>query len=188
MKADVPIEVSGLGDQPYEGCHLTVTESGFYSALITIDWDGGYVQSVDIAFTRIDSVNVMINSVVGISGSEWGYEGNEWWCDPFINQNGITTQATLKSMNVVDNSSYAGTYVWELESLHIEDQCEFKLRFRGEWYGNGEATIEGLNCYDTEYKSNFIVSPGQKGDYKLTITIEWDGEKHTSMIGRFKKL
>ena len=100
---------------------------------------------------------------VGFSGSVLG------WDDPAFDTN---DRAAFKSKNVTDNTTFAGTYTYELAAVTFAAGDEFKVRVNGAWVGAGEggATIEGLSVSGED---NFVA--GEAGTFKATITFDWDG-------------
>ena len=110
--------------------------------------------------TYVDASTVL----VGFSGS---FGGIDAWTDPADNR-----LAVFVSKNVTDESTYAGTYTFEVPSLVISENDQFKVRVDGKWIGAGEggATVEGLTVSGTD---NFVA--GENGIYKVTITFDWDG-------------
>ena len=170
-----------------DGADFNVSAGGQFKVTFTAEWDGEGLTSLKADFTKLgDLVLDPSTFVVGVSGSMWMDGTNDYgWNDPFVDVDGVTTKATFVSKNVTDNATLAGTYVWEIESLPITDGGDFKLRQGGDWVGIGGCTIEGLTVEGTD---NIKVSDGQTGDYKVTLTIVWDGNARTSFTGKFEKI
>lgn len=183
------VEVSGLeyDDLETDNDHnFQVTKPGAYKVVFNAEWDGEALTSFKVAFTRLGDLLLDPSTFrVGISGSMWD-NGDGNWKDPF-EKDDLKTLATFKSKNVTNDATLAGTYVWEIASLPIVDEGQFKLRDGGDWVGASGASVEGLT-FTVASDDNFIVSAGQAGDYKVTITLTWDGEKRTAFVGKFEKL
>ncbi len=111
--------------------------------------------------------------VVGFSGSAIG------WDDPSFDAG---DRATFKSKDLTDETKYAGTYTYELASLAVAENDEFKVRINGDWIGTAGATVEGLAVTGTD---NFIA--GEAGTYKVTVTFAWDGLKASEVKAIFAK-
>ena len=122
--------------------------------------------------TYVDASTV----VVGFSGS---FGGIDAWTDPADNR-----LAVFVSKNVTDEATYAGTYTFEVPSLVISENDQFKVRVDGKWIGAGEggATVEGLTVSGTD---NFVA--GENGIYKVTITFDWDGLAPSNVKAVFAK-
>ena len=122
--------------------------------------------------TYVDASTVL----VGFSGS---FGGIDAWTDPADNR-----LAVFVSKNVTDESTYAGTYTFEVPSLVISENDQFKVRVDGKWIGAGEggATVEGLTVSGTD---NFVA--GENGIYKVTITFDWDGLAPSNVKAVFAK-
>jgi hypothetical protein len=110
--------------------------------------------------------------VVGISGTM-----NSW---------GDPAGATLAKYNagkstVTDPLSKAGTYVYNIAGLTFAAGAEFKFRSNGGWLGFGEIEISGVTAAG-EQGGNIS---GVDGCYDIEITLEWDGEKATSIKAAF---
>lgn len=83
--------------------------------------------------------------------------------------------------SVKDQETLAGTYIYNVTDLYIDG--EFKLRYNGAWLGvgNSEVTLVGVSNTGTD---NFVVATGA---YNIKMTVEWDGEKMTSLKAEFSK-
>ena len=105
--------------------------------------------------------------VVGFSGSALG------WDDPSFETN---DRAAFANKNVTDETTFAGTYEFQLNGLAVAEGDEFKVRINGQWIGVGGATVEGLAVSGTD---NFIAD--QAGTYTAVITFAWDGGNYSDV-------
>ena len=184
-----------LGDITYEdgneGADMVVNKPGQYKVVFTAKWDGEGLESLSATFTYLGELKLDPSTFkVGVSGSIWKDGSTDYgWNDPF-EKDGVCTIATFKSKNVTDNATLAGTYVYEIASIPVVADGEFKLRFNGAWLkAELEATVEGVEVTSTGGGDpSFKFAAGTDGDYKVTITAVWDGEKATSVAGKFEKL
>lgn len=185
-------QVDITGDLEYDGedgADINVTKPGAYSVKFTAEWDGEALTSFAAEFTRLGDLLLDPSVfVVGVSGSLWD-NGDGTWKDPFKTDE-LTTLATFKSKDVTDAATLAGTYVYEVASVPAKANGEFKLRFNGAWLkAETESTVEGVEVTSTGGGDpNFKFAAGTDGNYKVTITAVWDGEKPTSVVGKFEKL
>ena len=109
--------------------------------------------------------------VVGFSGSAIG------WDDPSFEAN---DRAAFASKNVTDETTYAGTYEYQLNGFAVAENDEFKVRINGQWIGVGGAEIEGLAVSGSD---NFIA--GATGTYNVTVSFAWDGSNHSDVKAVF---
>ena len=109
--------------------------------------------------------------VVGFSGSALG------WDDPSFETN---DRAALANKNVTDETTFAGTYEFQLNGLAVAEGDEFKVRINGQWIGVGGAEIEGLAVSGSD---NFIA--GATGTYNVTVSFAWDGSNHSEVKAVF---
>ena len=188
------VEVTGLEYDDLEtdtDHNFQVTKPGAYKVVFNAEWDGEALTSFKATFTRLGDLLLDPSTFkVGISGSLWKDGSTDYgWNDPF-DKDGVCTIATFKSKNVTDATSLAGTYVYEIASLPVAADGEFKLRYNGAWLkAESEATVEGVEVTSTGGGDpSFKFAAGTDGDYKVTITAVWDGEKATSVAGKFEKL
>ena len=105
--------------------------------------------------------------VVGFSGSALG------WDDPSFETN---DRAAFANKNVTDETTFAGTYEFQLNGLAVAEGDEFKVRINGQWIGVGGAEIEGLAVSGSD---NFIA--GATGTYNVTVSFAWDGSNHSEV-------
>ncbi|MBO4634547.1 MAG: hypothetical protein J5669_04160 [Bacteroidales bacterium] len=186
-------DVEGLEyEEGAEGADFNVTKAGQYAVKFTAVWDGEGVTSLKVVFTYTGELRLDPSTFkVGISGGMWKDGTTDWgWNDPFENDS-VKTIADFVSKDLTDNATLAGTYVYEIASLPIDNEGgEFKLRYNGAWLkAELESTVTGLDVESTGGDDpSYKAAAGQGGNYKLTITAVWDGEKPTSVAGVFVKL
>ena len=132
--------------------------------------------------------------VVGLSGSILG------WDDPSFETN---DRATLKSKEVTDAATFAGTYSFELASVTFAADELVKVRINGEWFGYQQVTFDGIQVEPAQSESdgapvfnedgtpkydegnNMVVK--EPGTYKMTVSFTWDGLKATEITAAFAK-
>lgn len=188
------VEVEGLEYTGDAGQDFNVTKDGAYKVTFTLDWENS-MKSLAVKFERIGDLLLDPSTFkVGVSGGAWKDGSTDWgWNDPFTDINGVTTLATFKSKDITDNAKLAGTYVWELESLPIpEGYVEFKLRCGGDWVKATESSVEGLEgCASNGTDDpSWVLQEGHSaaGNYKVTLTIVWNGSSRDSFNAKFEKL
>ena len=163
-------------DVVQDGSNLKVT-AGTYDVYMTLAADKAYFMTEgktpadagDAVVTYIDASDIN----VGFSGSALG------WDDPAFETN---DRAAFSSKNVTDETTFAGTYVYDLASLTVAEADEFKIRINGEWIGVTGATVEGLTVTGED---NFVA--GEAGTFSVTITFDWDGLKPSNVKAVFAK-
>ena len=143
-----------------KGCLYTVSE-----------WTDG-AWSGDPAVDPVDASGL----VVGFSGSAIG------WDDPSFDAG---DRATLKSKELTDEATYAGTYIFELTDLNVAANDKLKVRIKGDWIGSGSATISGISLGTADSDGNFVVTGS--GTYDVTITFVWDGANYSNVNVTFAK-
>ena len=159
----------------------TIGAAGTYDVYLAQSLDKFYVMTpgktpADAGEAVVTYIDASADTfVVGFSGSAIG------WDDPSFDAG---DRATFKSKDLTDETKYAGTYTYELASLAVAENDEFKVRINGAWIGAGEggATVEGLTVTGTD---NFIA--GEAGTYKVTITFAWDGLNASDVKAVFAK-
>ena len=159
----------------------TIAQGGTYDVYLAATLDKFYVMTpgktpADAGEAVVTYIDASADTfVVGFSGSAIG------WDDPSFDAG---DRATFKSKDLTDETKYAGTYTYELASLAVAENDEFKVRVNGAWIGAGEggATVEGLTVTGTD---NFIA--GEAGTYKVTITFAWDGLNASDVKAVFAK-
>ena len=159
----------------------TIAQGGTYDVYLAATLDKFYVMTpgktpADAGEAVVTYIDASADTfVVGFSGSAIG------WDDPSFDAG---DRATFKSKDLTDETKYAGTYTYELASLAVAENDEFKVRINGAWIGAGEggATVEGLTVTGTD---NFIA--GEAGTYKVTITFAWDGLNASEVKAVFAK-
>ena len=159
------------------GGNSKITQGGTYDVYLAATLDKFYIMTPgktpadagEAVVTYIDASTI----VVGFSGSVLG------WDDPSFESN---DRAEFKSKTLTDEAKYAGTYTFELASLTVAANDEFKVRVNGDWIGVGGATVEGLEVSGSD---NFVA--GAAGTYKVTITFVWDGLKASEIKVVFAK-
>ena len=163
------------------GGNSTIGAAGTYDVYLAQSLDKFYVMTpgktpADAGEAVVTYIDASADTfVVGFSGSAIG------WDDPSFDAG---DRATFKSKDLTDETKYAGTYTYELASLAVAENDEFKVRINGAWIGAGEggATVEGLTVTGTD---NFIA--GEAGTYKVTITFAWDGLNASDVKAVFAK-
>ena len=159
----------------------TIAQGGTYDVYLAATLDKFYVMTpgktpADAGEAVVNYIDASADTfVVGFSGSAIG------WDDPSFDAG---DRATFKSKDLTDETKYAGIYTYELASLAVAENDEFKVRINGAWIGAGEggATVEGLTVTGTD---NFIA--GEAGTYKVTITFAWDGLNASEVKAVFAK-
>ena len=166
-------------DVVQDGSNLKVP-AGTYDVYMTLDASKAYFMTEgktpadagEAVVTYVDASTV----VVGFSGN---FGGIEAWTDPADSR-----LAVFASKEVTDEATYAGTYTFEVPSIVISENDQFKVRVDGKWIGAGEggATVEGLAVTGED---NFIA--GESGIYKVTISFDWDGLAPSNVKAVFAK-
>ena len=161
------------------GGNSTIGAAGTYDVYLAQSLDKFYVMTpgktpADAGEAVVTYIDASADTfVVGFSGSAIG------WDDPSFDAG---DRATFKSKDLTDETKYAGTYTYELASLAVAENDEFKVRINGDWIGTAGATVEGLTVTGTD---NFIA--GEAGTYKVTITFAWDGLNASDVKAVFAK-
>ena len=166
---------SNLGAEMQNGgSDIPVAETGLYTIVLNFKLaKGDIANSYSLELRKEGELKLdPATFVVGISGTM-----NSW---------GDPAGATLAKYNagkstVTDPLSKAGTYVYNIAGLTFAASAEFKFRSNGGWLGFGEIEISGVTAAG-EQGGNIS---GVDGCYDIEITLEWDGEKATSIKAAF---
>lgn len=86
--------------------------------------------------------------------------------------------------NITNPETLAGTYVYNVENVEISAGY-FKVRYNGGWYGYQQCEITGMDIPATTETGKDI--PAVAGTYSAKFTVEWNGEKETSVKVDFVK-
>ena len=156
------------------GADIPVAEGGLYTIVLNFKLaKGDIANSYSLELRKEGELKLdPATFVVGISGTMNG------WGDP--------AGATLAKYNagksvVTDPVTKVGTYVYNIAGLTFAADAEFKFRSNGGWLGFGEIEISGVTAAG-EQGGNIS---GVDGCYDIEITLEWDGEKATSIKAAF---
>ncbi len=153
---------------------------------ITLTWElkgGPMAKSFTFSMNMCDKLPVPdpATFIAGVSGG--GLKNQDGsavasWADPEGCALAVFDKAAT---SVKDQETLAGTYVYNVTDLYIDG--EFKLRYNGAWLGvnNSEVTIVGVSSTGTD---NYVIPTGA---YNIKMTVEWNGEKMTSMKAEFSK-
>jgi len=121
--------------------------------------------------------------VVGFRGSCFGADHN--WQDPAVYTAAKGTYNEAESV-CKNESTKAGTYVYDIAALPILSDGEFKLTIGTAYYGVKEKmTITGLTT--AAGADNFTIGLGDAGVYSVKITVQWNGVKASSINAVFTK-
>lgn len=154
---------------------------------ITLTWklNGGeistnYSMKLDGKFVTEDPTQF----VVGFSGNAFGAEIGEWG-DP----NGAAKAVyNAEESKVTNETTKAGTYVYDITGLTFNEGKEFKARVNGAWLAFKDVTIEGASftaASPEKDDSNILV--GETATYDVKFVVEWNGAKAAKVTLKFTK-